>query len=107
MRDALVALGRWDRTLIVTYTEFGRSTRENPHRGTDHGTATPHFVAGGRVKGGLYGPPPQLTQLDGNGNLPFGIDFRQLHATVLGPWWGLDAQAVLQDRFRPLPILQT
>ncbi|WP_321964680.1 DUF1501 domain-containing protein [Paraburkholderia sp. J7] len=106
MRSALVELGRWDRTLIVTYAEFGRRVRENQSRGTDHGTASAHFVAGGRVAGGLYGQAPQLSQLDGNGNLPVSVDFRQIYATVLGPWWGLDAQAVLQQRFEPLPLLR-
>lgn len=106
MRAALVELGRWDRTLIVTYAEFGRRVRENQSRGTDHGTAAAHFVAGGRVAGGLYGAAPQLARLDGNGNLPVGVDFRQIYATVLGPWWGLDAQAVLQQRFEPLPLLR-
>ncbi|TDQ77769.1 DUF1501 domain-containing protein [Paraburkholderia silvatlantica] len=106
MRSALVELGRWDRTLIVTYAEFGRRVRENQSRGTDHGTASAHFVAGGRVAGGLYGQAPQLTRLDGNGNLPVGVDFRQIYATVLGPWWGLDAQSVLQQRFEPLPLLR-
>jgi uncharacterized protein (DUF1501 family) len=106
LRDALSELGRWDRTMIVTYAEFGRRVRENQSRGTDHGTASAHFVAGGRVAGGLYGEAPQLARLDGNGNLPVGVDFRQIYATVLGPWWGLDAQAVLQGRFQPLPILR-
>ncbi|MEX3978808.1 DUF1501 domain-containing protein [Paraburkholderia sp. EG287A] len=106
MRSALVELGRWDRTLIVTYAEFGRRVRENQSRGTDHGTASAHFVAGGRVAGGLFGQAPQLTRLDGNGNLPAGVDFRQIYATVLGPWWGLDAQAVLQQRFELLPLLR-
>ncbi|MEM5317842.1 Twin-arginine translocation pathway signal sequence domain-containing protein, partial [Paraburkholderia sp. JHI869] len=61
---------------------------------------------GGGVGGGLYGQAPQLARLDGNGNLPVGVDFRQIYATVLGPWWGLDAQAVLQQRFEPLPLLR-
>jgi uncharacterized protein (DUF1501 family) len=60
---------------------------------------------GGRVRGGLYGMPPTLARLDGNGNLPLGVDFRQLYATVLGSWWGLDASAILQQRFEPLPLL--
>jgi len=106
LRDALGELGRWDRTMILTYAEFGRRVHENQSRGTDHGTASTHFVAGGRVAGGLYGEAPQLARLDGNGNLPVGVDFRQIYATVLGPWWGLDAQTVLQDRFQPLPILR-
>ncbi|RQR49127.1 DUF1501 domain-containing protein [Burkholderia sp. Bp9125] len=106
MRDALVELGRWNETLVMTYAEFGRRVRENQSNGTDHGTAAPHFVMGGRVAGGLYGAPPALGQLDGNGNLPVAVDFRQLYATVLGPWWGLDAARVLQQRFEPLPLLK-
>jgi len=106
LHDALVELGLWDRTLIVTVAEFGRSARENANLGTDHGTAAPHFVAGGRVRGGLYGDAPQLARIDGNGNLPVGVDFRQVYATVLGPWWGIDPRAVLQQRFEPLPLLR-
>jgi len=106
MRSALIEMGRWNRTLIVTYAEFGRRVRENESRGTDHGTASAHFVAGGRVAGGLYGATPQLARLDGNGNLPVAVDFRQIYATVLGKWWGLDARTVLQQRFEPLPLLR-
>jgi uncharacterized protein (DUF1501 family) len=106
MKSALVELGRWDDTLVMTYAEFGRRPRENQSNGTDHGTVAPHFVMGGRVRGGLYGEPPTLARLDGNGNLPVGVDFRQLYATVLGPWWGLDASAILQQRFEPLPLLR-
>ena len=106
MKSALVELGRWDDTLVMTYAEFGRRPRENQSNGTDHGTVAPHFVMGGRVRGGLYGVPPMLARLDGNGNLPVGIDFRQLYATVLGPWWGLDASTILQQRFEPLPLLR-
>jgi uncharacterized protein (DUF1501 family) len=106
MQAALVELGRWNDTLVMTYAEFGRRPRENQSNGTDHGTVAPHFVTGGRVQGGLYGVPPMLARLDGNGNLPVGVDFRQLYATVLGPWWGLDASAILQQRFEPLPLLR-
>jgi len=106
MQAALVELGRWNDTLVMTYAEFGRRPRENQSNGTDHGTVAPHFVTGGRVRGGLYGVPPMLARLDGNGNLPVGVDFRELYATVLGPWWGLDAPAILQQRFEPLPLLR-
>lgn len=107
MRAALVELGRWDSTLVMTYAEFGRRVQENQSNGTDHGTVAPHFVAGGRVRGGFYGVPPVLARLDGNGNLPVGVDFRELYATVLDTWWGMDAQAVLKQRFDPLPLLRT
>jgi uncharacterized protein (DUF1501 family) len=105
MRSALVELGRWNDTLVMTYSEFGRHPRENGSAGTDHGTVAPHFMMGGRVLGGLHGVPPQLARLDGNGELPVGVDFRQLYATVLARWWRVDAQAILRQQFEPLPLL--
>jgi uncharacterized protein (DUF1501 family) len=107
MRAALQEIGRWDSTLIMTYCEFGRRPRENMSGGTDHGTANVHFVTGGRVRGGLYGIPPALTRLDGNGNLPFAVDFRDLYATALDRWWGLNAIAALNGRFTPVNLLRT
>jgi uncharacterized protein (DUF1501 family) len=62
---------------------------------------------GGRVKGGLYGQAPQLQRLDGNGNLPFAVDFRSLYATVLDRWWNVDSKAVLGQKFAPLDVLRT
>ncbi|MGI4985835.1 MAG: DUF1501 domain-containing protein [Janthinobacterium lividum] len=106
MRGALVEMNRWDSTLVMTYAEFGRRARENDSRGTDHGTVAPHFIAGGAVAGGLYGVPPALGQLDGNGNLPLGVDFRSLYATVLDHWWGVDSRLVLNQRFPTLPVLR-
>ena len=106
LKGALVELGRWDSTLILTYSEFGRRPRENLSNGTDHGTASAHFVLGGRVKGGLYGLPPALSRLDGNGNLPFAVDFRDLYATVLERWWGADSTRALKGRFAPLDVIR-
>jgi len=105
LRSALVEIGRWDSTLLFTYAEFGRRPQENASGGTDHGTAATQFVAGGRVRGGLYGAAPDLGALDG-GNLPFGVDFRSLYATVLGRWWGVDAARVLGAHFTPLDLLK-
>ena len=42
----------WSRTAVLVITEFGRTARMNGTRGTDHGTGTVAFVAGGRVTGG-------------------------------------------------------
>ena len=105
LKQALVELKRWDTTLIATYAEFGRRPRENLSAGTDHGTASVHFLAGGRVRGGLYGAPPALDRLYGNGNLPFAVDFREIYATVLERWWGVDAAGPLRGRFPSLDVL--
>ena len=105
LKAALVEINRWDSTLLMTYAEFGRRPQENNSNGTDHGTAAAHFVAGGRVKGGLYGVPPQLDRLEG-GNLPYAVDFRSLYATALERWWGMPSAAILRGRFAPVEFLR-
>lgn len=94
-----------DRVLLMTFSEFGRTVKENGRRGTGHGGAAPIFLAGGKVKGGLAGPHPSLTDLD-NGGLKFHTDFRQVYATVLDRWLGFESQAVLGSRFQPLDVLK-
>ena len=92
----------------MSYSEFGRRPAENGSSGTDHGTANTHFVTGGLVKGGLYGAAPELSRLD-NGNLLHGLDFRNLYATALGPWWGAGAGAVdatLGGRYQPIDLIR-
>jgi uncharacterized protein (DUF1501 family) len=42
----------WKDTAVVAITEFGRTARINGTTGTDHGTGTVAFLAGGAVKGG-------------------------------------------------------
>jgi uncharacterized protein (DUF1501 family) len=106
LKGALVETGRWNTTLIATYAEFGRRPRENQSGGTDHGTSSAHFVLGGRVAGGMYGEAPALAQLDGNGNLAHALDFRQLYATILQRWWGMDPQAALRARYAALPLIR-
>jgi uncharacterized protein (DUF1501 family) len=105
LRAALQEANRWDSTLVMTYAEFGRRPQENFSGGTDHGTASAHFIAGGRVKGGLYGETPRLAALEG-GNLRYAIDFRSLYATVLERWWGLASAKVLNGRFETLELLR-
>jgi uncharacterized protein (DUF1501 family) len=87
-RQAVQQTGQWDRVLVMTYSEFGRRVSENASVGTDHGTAAPHFLLGGKVKGGLYGPTPSLTDLQ-EGDLKYQIDFRSLYSTLITNWWGL------------------
>jgi uncharacterized protein (DUF1501 family) len=105
LRGALIETGRWESTLILTYSEFGRRPRENQSGGTDHGTASAHFVLGGKVKGGLYGEAPVLERLDGNGNLGYAADFRELYATVLDRWWRIDAVGPLRGRYRAMDLV--
>lgn len=48
-----VALGSaWAQTVVAVVTEFGRTVAPNGSGGTDHGTASAAFLAGGAVNGG-------------------------------------------------------
>ncbi|MDB5888378.1 MAG: Tat (twin-arginine translocation) pathway signal sequence domain protein [Rhodocyclales bacterium] len=105
LKSALVELGNWDDSMIMTYSEFGRRPRENQSGGTDHGTVAPHFVMGGRVRGGLYGQTPTLAHLDETDNLPWQIDFRQMYATVLDRLWQLPSEDLLGGKFQSLNIV--
>ena len=105
LRSALVEIGRWDDTLVLTYAEFGRRPRENLSNGTDHGTASAQFALGGRVAGGFYGEEPRLDRLAGDGNTGYALDFRSLYATVLERWWGLRAEPIVGGPFAPVPFV--
>ena len=80
MRQNLIESGEWENTTIMTYSEFGRRVEENASKGTDHGTASVHFVIGGNVQGGLNGVYPSLSQLDTNGDLIYTIDFKEMYS---------------------------
>ena len=44
--------------VILTATEFGRTSYENGSQGTDHGHASSWFAMGGGINGGIYGDWP-------------------------------------------------
>lgn len=100
------ALGKADKVVTLVFSEFGRRTYENASAGTDHGAAAPTFLVGSRVKGGQYGPLPDLDNLQ-DGDLKFAIDFRQVYATALDDWLGGESARVLDGRFEPLPVFQS
>jgi uncharacterized protein (DUF1501 family) len=75
--------------------------KENGSGGTDHGTAAPVLVFGGKVKGGLYGVYPSLTELD-QGDLKYQIDFRSVYYTLVEDWLKGDAKSVLGKSYEKL-----
>jgi uncharacterized protein (DUF1501 family) len=71
---------------------FGRTVRENGHRGTDHGHANFQHLLGGGVKGGkAYGKWPGLdsSHLYENRDLAVTTDFRDVFAEILAKRMGL------------------
>lgn len=101
----LAARGMDSEVTTMMWTEFGRRVRENGSAGTDHGTATPLFLFGGAVKGGLYGETPSLRDLDENGDLKFNTDFRSVYSTLLERWFKADPKDVLGASYRDLGFL--
>ncbi len=87
---AMREIGIWDQVTVLTYSEFGRTARENGSGGTDHGTAAPVFAIGGNIKGGLTGKPPSLDKLV-DGDLAHTTDYRQIYSAVLRDLWGISA----------------
>ena len=105
-REAMRDLGRWNDTLVATYSEFGRRVGENLSRGTDHGTAAPLFVLGGAVEGGFKGSAPNLADLD-EGDLKAQIDFRQVYASLIAGWWNQPDNFLARQGHRPLGLVRS
>jgi uncharacterized protein (DUF1501 family) len=100
----LAAHGNEQRTLTMTFSEFGRRVAENANRGTDHGEAAPMFLIGGGLRGGLYGTHPSLDRLD-DGDAIYTVDFRSVYATVIEKWFGRPARSVISGSFPSLALL--
>ncbi|MCZ6750023.1 MAG: DUF1501 domain-containing protein [SAR324 cluster bacterium] len=104
LRD-MERIGRADDVVVLLFSEFGRRVPENTNLGTDHGAAGLMFVAGKPVRGGHYGDPPSLTDLDEGDNLVFTTDFRRVYATVIDGWLGYKAAPeLLGGEFEPFPM---
>jgi uncharacterized protein (DUF1501 family) len=95
-----------DRVLILVFSEFGRRVKENDSQGTDHGTAAPVFLAGGQTVGGLVGATPSLSNLD-DGDVKMSVDLREVYATILENWLGIDSKTVLGGPFARAKVLRT
>ena len=93
-----------DRVLVMSFSEFGRRVDQNASSGTDHGAAAPMFLIGPKIKPGLIGQHPSLTDLD-QGDLKFTTDFRNVYATVLQNWLDTPSKPILGRQFNPLPVL--
>lgn len=106
----LELFGVSDKVTTMTISEFGRRVVSNG-TGTDHGSAAPMFFFGAGVNGGIIGNDPNLTDLEGPGNIKMQYDFRQLYASVLGQWFGASeaeiTPAALSRKFEQLPIFKT
>lgn len=82
----------WNNVIVVTLTEFGRTTIENADQGTDHAEAGVMFVAGGSIKGynaalgrsGVFNcsPSDPIPWVTGQTGSMFGASGRYLRRTT-------------------------
>ncbi len=90
----------WDNVVVVTLSEFGRTTIQNSDLGTDHAEAGVMFIGGGKIKGynklggslsGVFncGPSDPIPWQTGTSGSMFGVSGRYLqratdYRSVLG-----------------------
>jgi uncharacterized protein (DUF1501 family) len=94
----LKAQGQAQRVLMLTMSEFSRTTLENGSKGTDHSGSGAQFLLGPGVKPGIHGQHPSLKKEDlipTGWSLKHTQDFRSMYASVLEKWMGIPSEPVL------------
>lgn len=94
-----------DRVMVVVWSEFGRTLKENGSRGTDHGTAAPVLAIGQHLEPGLLGTPADLTKLVKHEPVPT-TDFRSVWSSVVKHWLGGDPVKALGGKYAAFPLLK-
>jgi uncharacterized protein (DUF1501 family) len=101
----LKSAGRFNDVLLFTFSEFGRRVSQNFSGGTDHGTANNmFFLSGGLKEKGLLNALPDLSNLD-EGDLRYGVDFKNVYATILSNWLGANEEAILGQAYKKLHFI--
>jgi len=79
----------WNDLVVVTLSEFGRTTIENGSLGTDHAEAGVMFLAGGSITGGIYGcstsdnyNSQSVPWVPGGSGSMFGVSARYLQRAI-------------------------
>ena len=87
-QDDIELMGKQDKVMGMTFSEFGRRIKSNASLGTDHGSSGPIILFGSKVKPGLTGHNPEIpTKVTVDNNLTLQHDFRSVYASVLRGWF--------------------
>ena len=92
----LAARGHKDRVLrddVLASSAGG--PRRTAARAPTTARGAPMFLVGGKVKAGVVGKHPSLTELDDGQPEVTQTDFRQVYAAVLDQWLGVSSKDVL------------
>jgi len=93
---------RWKETIVLAITEFGRTARINGTVGTDHGTGTVAFLAGGALAGGRVvadWPGLKAADLYEGRDLKPTTDLRAVIKGVLADHLGLSREVLARNVF--------
>lgn len=83
-------------TVIIPFSEFGRTTRENGGQGTDHAWATNAPVIGGSVRPGVSGDAPPLSDIYDNNSLTATLPFVS-HIKAAISWLNIDPEPIFPE----------
>jgi len=88
---------RMENVMVLTMTEFGRTSQENGSQGTDHGHASSWFALGGGLTGGVYGGWPGLAeaQRERGRYLAQGTDYRDIFSEIMQRHLGNSSGAII------------
>ncbi len=107
--DDLTLMGKANKVIGMTFSEFGRRIKSNASVGTDHGAAWPMFLFGTQVTGGITGANPIIPNVAGvNDQIALQMDFRTIYSSLLQRWLcqdSLSAQTIMNNtNFAPINI---
>ncbi|MCS5591518.1 MAG: DUF1501 domain-containing protein [Gammaproteobacteria bacterium] len=100
----------WDKSIILTLTEFGRTASVNGTAGTDHGYASAGLLAGGLInKSRVISEWPGLADADlyEERDLYATIDYRSVCAACIERVLGLDHDLISQKVFLTSKLKRT
>ncbi|TAH26035.1 MAG: DUF1501 domain-containing protein [Cytophagales bacterium] len=103
----LKANRRLEDVMVMVFSEFGRTVKENESEGTDHGLANNVFLLSGSLKKkGLYNPMPSLAneQLD-DFCLRSSVDFKTIYSTIIKRWLNAEDKLVLGREYGYLDFI--
>ena len=92
----------WDRSIILTLTEFGRTVAVNGTRGTEHGYGSAGLLAGGTIsKSRVVSEWPGLSKNEQfeSRDLMATIDYRSVCAACIERTLGLDHDRIASEIF--------
>jgi len=102
-RELRSSLGKsWNKTVVVTLTEFGRTVMPNGSAGTDHGYGTAGLLAGGLLKGNPVitdWPGLQTKNLFEERDLMVTMDYRSVLAACVEKAYDVSHERVAKNVF--------